>query len=60
MISIFALNFRGHGWRGLVALGLWLIVRGAVFVVAIFASKPTAAYLIGLWHWSPCQDADST
>jgi hypothetical protein len=43
-------HFRGNGWRGLVALGLWLIVRGTIFVVAIIASKPTVTYLFGFWR----------
>lgn len=37
-------HFRGNGWRGLVALGLWLIVRGTIFVVAIIASPTSSGF----------------
>lgn len=43
-------HFKGHGWRGLVALALWLFCRGGVVVVVILASKPTVTYLLGLWR----------
>ena len=48
-------HFRGHGWRGLVALALWHFCRGAVVVVAILASKPTVTYLLGC-----CGDSKTT
>lgn len=43
-------HFRGHGWRGLVALALWLFCRGAVVAVAILAAKPIVTYALGLWR----------
>lgn len=43
-------HLKGHGSRGLIALGLWLFVRGAVIVIVVIASKPSIAYIITTWR----------
>jgi hypothetical protein len=43
-------HLKGHGWRGLCAFGLWLVVRGTVVVIAVLVAKPSIAAVVAVWR----------
>lgn len=43
-------HLKGHGLRGLVALGLWLLVRGAIVVILVMVAKPSISHVLAMWR----------